>query len=595
MIGRPARTAAICLAGAYAAETALRLALLAPLYHYGRGSIPFHGAAIVLSTLAAGWLLIRAGGRPWAQLLVALVLAACWTLLMVFDVVAFVTAPRFHTAMPLQIVGEFYCGGTIAGCVAAQPETVALVGAIAAALAISIWTCANALAHLARRVADRAAGTLGARILPLRLIVALLTAAYAAAWVLVPGEVAAREPLAGFLKPVEFIAGPRELLTRPRPRFQVASTPGAQPRTLVLITVDSLRADAVELRPGQPTLTPFLRSLASTGKLRDLGPATAVCANSYCGIVALQSGSDWAALQDGPPLMLADVLAANGYRSHFVLSGPHRADVNLGELYGPNLTTFLDDASGDSTGLGDDREQVRRLWTVPIHDPARSYLSIHLMSAHRAGFRFSSATHEATLWQALFGVGSRDDDPAFYRRGVRQSDWIIGRIFAVLQRRGLLADAVVVITADHGERIAPGGRPGHGVPLDPDVASIPLLVYDSRGSPWPPQTGASQMDVAPTLLAAAGIRPPGSWRGRPLQRLIDRPGAPMDTLHATALVGAVAGRRVMLRCATSTGHTQVLPMDRSPMSARLQAAALAAAPALHRGLATRTDGGRCFR
>jgi hypothetical protein len=73
-------------------------------------------------------------------------------------------------------------------------------------------------------------------------------------------------------------------------------------------------------------------------------------------------------------------------------------DMNLAELYGPNLTTFLDDSSGDSSGLGDDREQVRRLAGLSIDDPARSYVSIHLMSAHRAGFRFGSAKDKATRY-----------------------------------------------------------------------------------------------------------------------------------------------------------------------------------------------------
>jgi hypothetical protein len=178
---------------------------------------------------------------------------------------------------------------------------------------------------------------------------------------------------------------------------------------------------------------------------------------------------------------------------------------------------------------------------------------------------------------------------------VRQADWIIGQIFAVLEQRGLLADTLVVITSDHGERIAPGQRFGHGAPLDPDVAAIPLLVYDTRAAHWPRQTSASQMDVAPTLLTAAGVALPTSWRGGPLQRPLHRLGAPMDTLHVSALIGSVAGRQVMLRCATSTGRTNVLAMDGGLVSARLRAAALAAAPELHRGLVRRADAGKCFR
>ena len=153
---------------------------------------------------------------------------------------------------------------------------------------------------------------------------------------------------------------------------------------------------------------------------------------------------------------------------------------------------------------------------------------------------------------------------AFYDQGVTQADAILRQLFDVLKMRGMLDDALVIITADHGERLS--GTTGHGGDVDLSTALIPMLVYDPRGGNWPvAQAGiASQFDAAPTLLAAAGISVPPQWRGTPLQTGAIRLAAPTDTVGQSALVGRVDGIWAMLRCDLKAGRLQMFANGMAP-------------------------------
>lgn len=529
--------------------------------------------ALDLGTFAAlaglGFVVLRT--RRIALALLALVLSAGWLVLWAYDGLALVALWHHQRPMALSTVGVFYCNAeSIGPCASAFPGAALVVGLVWLGLAWLLYRASAGLADLCLSLTRwmKIPGRIAA------LLVLGGAALWIGAWALRFGTISGFEPLHRFLAKGEFGAQPRELLTIPRPDYRVQPTPGTAPRMLVLITIDALRADAVELKEGGAT--PFLSSLVATSKLHDLGPAVAVCPESYCGIVGLLSSSDWATLEKGPPLTLPDVLAANGYQSHFLLSGPHRRAMNLAKLYGPNVTTLLDDSSPDSSGLIDDREQVRRLRELKLADPARSFVFVHLMSAHGAGLRFAASK------------AGKGDYAAYYRQGVAQADGIVRELFAVLEARGLLRDALVVIAADHGERLR--DPVGHGGKIDIDTALVPLLVYDPRGGPWPRggQAMPSLVDLAPTLLAGAGIATPPEWQGRALQSVSERAVAPSDSDMLSALIGRIAGKPIILRCAVKSGAVTAFGDLGAP---GMTPAALFAQWSA--GLARRKDAARC--
>lgn len=111
-----------------------------------------------------------------------------------------------------------------------------------------------------------------------------------------------------------------------------------------------------------------------------------------------------------------------------------------------------------------------------------------------------------------------------YGRGVSRTDAALGALFDDLRRLGMWDDLTVAVTADHGEAFFEHGQVLHEGWWD-EVTRVPLVIK------WPRGAGAgtvrqgpsSSIDVAPTLLTAAGLSP-GDLPGADLRRRrADRP------------------------------------------------------------------------
>lgn len=118
-----------------------------------------------------------------------------------------------------------------------------------------------------------------------------------------------------------------------------------------------------------------------------------------------------------------------------------------------------------------------------------------------------------------------------YDADVAAADEQIRRLFADLEERGFLTDdTVVAITADHGEEFFEHGGTSHGFTLYEESVRVPFILL-GRGVPRGHRVreNVSLMDLAPTLLDLLGIPRPPRFEGRSLLR------AP-DLSHAVAPV-----------------------------------------------------------
>ena len=99
-------------------------------------------------------------------------------------------------------------------------------------------------------------------------------------------------------------------------------------------------------------------------------------------------------------------------------------------------------------------------------------------------------------------------------------------LVAGLETRGVLRDALVVVTADHGEELQDHGGMGHGVSLYNELIEVPLVFarFPASSGRRVPEV-VSLLDVAPTLVEAAGAPVPGSFEGRSLGSLLGPPAA----------------------------------------------------------------------
>ncbi len=101
----------------------------------------------------------------------------------------------------------------------------------------------------------------------------------------------------------------------------------------------------------------------------------------------------------------------------------------------------------------------------------------------------------------------------------------IAAIIAALQRAGRWDDTLFVLTSDHGQAFGEHGELFHERSPYETLLHVPLWVRwpgpDPRRGPRDEHVGL--IDVAPTLLRAAGIEPPPGMSGMPLQEVGDRP------------------------------------------------------------------------
>jgi arylsulfatase len=115
-------------------------------------------------------------------------------------------------------------------------------------------------------------------------------------------------------------------------------------------------------------------------------------------------------------------------------------------------------------------------------------------------------------------TAERDTQRDLYDAEIRYVDDQIGAFLNALERRELLSETLVVITADHGDAFGEHGYYSHPRRLDDELLHVPLIV---RGPGVPDITidsPASLLDVAPTLLNAVGCKR-DDLPGIPLQQL----------------------------------------------------------------------------
>ncbi len=98
---------------------------------------------------------------------------------------------------------------------------------------------------------------------------------------------------------------------------------------------------------------------------------------------------------------------------------------------------------------------------------------------------------------------------AMYYGEISYNDDELGKFIKGLEKRGLFADTMFVITNDHGEELGERGRFGHGHQVFEELIRAPLLVH------YPPMFGTGNVvpdiveavDVAPTILDTLGRDP----------------------------------------------------------------------------------------
>jgi arylsulfatase A-like enzyme len=312
----------------------------------------------------------------------------------------------------------------------------------------------------------------------------------------------------------------RQLSKKARKNYPTLTLKENSPN-IIIIMIDSIRADHTPMYGYQRNTMPFLDRLYREGKLQIAQQAFSSCSESNCGILSTLNSKEFRNIQL-QNFKLQEVLKRVGYQSHFVLSGEHDW-YDLKENYGNSMDSILDSGAGSELADADDNLIFEATEKITLtSQPA--FFFFHLMSAHVHGVKHDDyAPYQpsgiAYTWNEWAGGKVPDEKMLnFYDNGIFQADAYVKKIVDYLQKNSLLDNSLIIILGDHGEGLGEHGNYSHTKDLYQESIAIPLMIIDSHQQKFPSLSHALQIDVAPTILNYLKLPIPSTWQGRSLMR-----------------------------------------------------------------------------
>ena len=310
------------------------------------------------------------------------------------------------------------------------------------------------------------------------------------------------------------------------------SRPPARPAgpNLLLITIDTLRADRLGLYGHERSTSPGLDAFAATAiAFEDAAVHASWTLPSFASMLTSTYPSThgcWTfdARLDDSFVTLGETLRDAGWDTALIAS-----HVFLGARF----------------GLGQGFVHVD---DELVHEMYQSDRSVTSPEVTRRASRFisqQSASPDAGPWflwahyfdphfeyqpQPGFSEDFGSDTPeALYEGEIAFTDHHVAGLLAALELEGLADDTVVVIVSDHGEGFGAHGLLYHGNSLYQELLRTPLVIRAPGFAPGRVTDAVGAVDLMPTLLQLLGVAPARPLAGRslvPLMRGETLPPAP---------------------------------------------------------------------
>jgi len=270
-------------------------------------------------------------------------------------------------------------------------------------------------------------------------------------------------------------------------------------RHLVLVTIDTLRADRVGAYGYGPARTPRLDGLAGAGVRFDAAFTVApLTLPAHASILTGRRPPGHGARHNGMVMAavptLATVLDAAGFATGaFVAAFPldRRFGLTPGfDVYGDRLPRGADGRPANERPGRRVVDEALAWWQA---QRGRTFLWVHLFEPHAP---YGDAADRAP-------VGER------YDAEIAEADRQLGRLLDGLGARR--PDTLVVVAADHGEAFGEHGEIGHSLFVYDTTLRVPLVVA-GPGVPVAAVVAApvSLIDLMPTALARLAVPAPAA-------------------------------------------------------------------------------------
>jgi choline-sulfatase len=296
-------------------------------------------------------------------------------------------------------------------------------------------------------------------------------------------------------------------------------TAGAEAPSVLVVTLDTVRADRMGFLGSQRDLTPNLDRLASRCVVFENAYAQAPMTTVSHATLLSGTYPQYHGVNDfGVPLpssvpYLPDVFHKAGYRTGaFVGSLILEPQAGLAPGFDRGFATY--DAGYRPRRGGEDRYQSIERRADEVVTRALRWLG-------------GPGGPPFFLWVHLYDAHAPYDPPAPFAARYRSApydgevayvDHAVGRLVEALEASGRLDELVVVIASDHGEGLGDHGEDTHGVFLYDATIHVPLLLKLPRGRSAGTRVKArvSLVDVAPTVLQAVQLPIPPTMQGESL-------------------------------------------------------------------------------
>jgi arylsulfatase A-like enzyme len=332
----------------------------------------------------------------------------------------------------------------------------------------------------------------------------------------------------------------------PLPTNTPIPTPAGPPQVILFMVVDSVRADHVSSYGYERPTTPNMDAwMAAQGMQFNhaISAAPWTCPSNAAmmsGLMPTRMNSSWDTMGNALPdnvTTLAEHLSSAGYYtagfiSNSCVAGQRGFDQGF-DHYDSSLMEGRPQVDSVNTVNADEMNNLvwtwlQEEWLAGDNAAQPLFLFVYYMDPH---VQYNPPPPYDTMYDPdysgpftpeLFNIGQEvaegslvpneqdiEHIQALYDGEISFWDAQLGNLLPALQGLGLLDNALIVITADHGDLFGEHGEWVHGTSLYEGVIRVPLLMrYPGRIPVGQVDTPVQSMDLMPTILELAGLAVP---------------------------------------------------------------------------------------
>lgn len=335
--------------------------------------------------------------------------------------------------------------------------------------------------------------------------------------------------------------------------LRVFSQVGRRPRsTLVLFTIDSLRAEHVGAYGYPRPTTPVIDRLARRG-LR-FTRAYAQAPHTSFSIASLLTGRYFGPLSRMLPGLhlptVAQALTAAGYTTAAIY--PPAVSVTDPAIMAPYRQEHFGFQHVRCDYISADQSVDEAIKFLATFRPQRAFVWLHVFEPHEP-YQAGGAP--------AFGNTAVDR----YDQELVVVDAALGRLLRFLEAER--PEAQLIITADHGEAFNDHGESLHGTNLYEEQIRVPLVLHGPGREPAVRADPVQLIDVAPTLFELAGVTLPPTLDGQSLLRSRSAESDVRPAVSGLAALYALTRWPYKLTADLTSGDTQLFDLARDPAEA----------------------------